>query len=185
MQYLEKSQVPAHLRVGYAGNKFRAKACETVSIPADAGLWSGGSRSTFHAIELATGRALPLPGHELAPWNVARAERCVPLRPGFAIVQSVMFQGKDLGLTFHVHPDDIVKLIPQDATEALDPLEIKYLAIMRGIKSSYRADEYRRQGMTDAQVASFKAKFTAMGYINKQGAITVQGKNAVGDARPY
>ena len=185
MLYLEKSQVPAFLRAGYNGNKFRAKAGETVSIPADAGLWDGGSRSTFHAIELATGRALPLPGQELAPWNAARTERHVPLRPGFAIVQSIMFQGTDLGLTFHVHPDDVVKLIPQDTGAALDPLEIKFLAIMRGVKSSYRADEYRRQGLTIAQVAAFKDKFTAMGYLNRQGAITVQGKNAIGDARPY
>jgi hypothetical protein len=185
MLHLEKSQVPAHLRNGYTGTKFRADPKETVYIPSDAGLWSHGSRTTYHAIELATGREVPLPNQELAPWDAGRTERKVTLKPGFAIVQAIMFQGKDLGLTFHVHPDDVVKLIPQNTTAALEPVELKFLAIMRGIKSSYRADEYRRQGMTDAQIAAFKVKFTDMGYINKQGAITVQGKNDAGDTRPY
>jgi hypothetical protein len=183
--YLEKSQVPAFLRNGYSGNKFQAKACEEVYIPSDAGLWDGGSRTTYHAVEFNTGRQVPLPNQELAPWDKERSERRVPLRPGFAIVKSSMYRGTDLGLTFYVHPDDTAKLIPQDKSATLEPIELKFLAIMRGVKSSYRLDEFRRQGISTAQIAAFKDKFTAIGYLNKQGAITIQGKNAVGDTRPY
>lgn len=185
MLHLERNQVPAFLRSGYNGNQFRAKATEQVSIPIDAGLWSGGSRSMFHAVELATGRQVPLPDQGLAPWDKERKERVIPLRPGFAIVQSIMFQGKDLGLTFHIHPADIAKMITQDDKPELDPKALKFLAIVRGVKSSYRADEYRRQGFTQAEIDAFKDKFISMGYLDKRGAITIPGKNACANMRPY
>lgn len=40
--YLESNGVPAHMRGSYTGKKFQLRVCSEVSIPIDAGLWSGG-----------------------------------------------------------------------------------------------------------------------------------------------
>src|SRR5215831_20569465 len=84
--YLEPSQVPATLRAGYNGKAFRAEICETVTIPADAGLWDSGSRETYSMLRIADGASVPFPGQQSAPWAAGRADRTVTLQPGFAVV---------------------------------------------------------------------------------------------------
>jgi hypothetical protein len=176
--YLESNQVPAYLRGAYSGSKFRAEPSESVFIPFDAGLWDGGSRAYYSAIELSTGRALPIPGQSSAPWDKSRTELRVDLKPGFAIVCHRMFKGTDMGLTFYVHPADIAALIPADTSESLTDSETMVLAIIRSRKSAYRADEYRRKGISDGEAESIKARLIRDGYLNKAGAITVKGRNA-------
>jgi hypothetical protein len=183
--YLEANQVPAYLKGSYSGKSFQAEPAETVTIPSYAGLWDGGSRTTYSAIELATGRTVPVSDNMSAPWSEKRQDVTVPLKSGFAIVKHSIFCGKDMGLTFLVHPSDIVKLIPEQSKDDLSAKEIKALAIIRGIKSSYRADEYRRQGITEAEVLAIKEKLTGLGYLNKAGAITVSGRNRSEGVRPY
>jgi hypothetical protein len=182
--YLERNQVPEHLRRSYTGAKFQAEARDFVTVPFEAGLWSGGSRDSYTAIELSTGKALPMPGQDLAPWDKERQSYKVELKPGFSIVRHSMFQGTDLGLTFYVHSSDIAALIPQDSGAELSDLELYFLAVVRGIKSSYRVDYYRRKGMTEAQIDAFKAKLCELGYLNKAGAITVKGKNVCEKINP-
>lgn len=176
--YLERNQVPAALRGSYTGTRFNARPCESMTIPSDAGLWSGGSRTTYSAIELATGREMPLPGQMSAPWDKDRKEREVTLRPGFAIVAHAIFCGTDCGLTFYVHPADVAQLLPPSNGAELTDQEKLFLAIIRSRKSSYRADEYRRKGFTSAQLETLRAAMFERGLIDKRGAITVAGKNA-------
>jgi len=185
MLHLEKNQVPAFLRGSYSGQMFKAKPCEEMTINPDAGLWSGGSRDIFSAIELSTGRSLPLPNQADAPWSESRTERKITLRPNFAIVRHSVFQGKDLGLTFYVHPDDVARLIPSSAASDLSETEIKVLAILRGVKSSYRPDYYSRAGIKPAQVEGIKARLLSLGLVDKRGAITVAGKTACANVNPY
>lgn len=175
--HLEPKQVPAYLKGGYTGQKFKAEAAESVHIPADAGLWSGGSRNTYSAIELATGRAAAVSDNMSSPWAAERQDRTVPLRAGFAIVKHSIFCGKDYGLTFFVHPSDVTKLLPEPVSDDLSAVELKALAIVRGIKSSYRADYYARAGISAGEVEAIKAKLIRLGYLNKAGAITVAGRN--------
>jgi hypothetical protein len=183
--YLEKNQVPAHLRRHYTGNKFHAHAANSVTIPSDAGLWSGGSRTFYSAVELSSGRSMPIPDQHLAPWD-DRQSKDVLLKPNFAIVKHVTFQGKDLGLTFYVHPSDIAALIPDNSkADDLSDIERYVLVVCRGIKSSYRADYYQRKGIISGELEAIKAKLIRLGYLNKAGAITVSGKNVAGDGRPY
>lgn len=184
MIHLEPSQVPAHLKAGYTGKTFRARVCESLTISAEAGLWSGGSRETYQAIELATGRAVPASDDMSAPWSDSRKERTITLRSGFAVVASIMFKGKDLGLTFYVHPDDAIKLLPA-STEELTETEKKVLAVIRGLKSAYRADQFNRLGIKAAELEAIKASLTKRDYLNKVGAITVKGRNASNGIYPY
>lgn len=185
MIYLEKKQVPAHLLAGYTGSKLKAEPCESVSIPFDAGLWDSGSRSHYSAIELATGREIAIPGQSSAPWDETRRERKVTLQPGFAIVCHRMFCGTDMGLTFYVHPNDVAALLPATHTEALSPVELKYLAITRAYKSQFRAENRARAGISETEAEAIKAKLIRDGYLNKAGALTVQGRNACQNVEAY
>jgi hypothetical protein len=183
--HLEPAQVPNYLKQGYTGKRFQAEPAESVTVPYHAGLWDGGSRTIYKAVELATGKTAAVSDNLSAPWHGGRADYKIPLKSGFAIVKHVIFCGTDLGLTFYVHPSDISKLIPEQKTDDLSPVEVKVLAIIRGLKSGYRADEFRRQGISVVEVEAIKAKLTRLDYLNKAGAITISGKNRAGDTRPY
>jgi hypothetical protein len=182
--YLEPSQVPNHLKGGYSGKMFRARVCESVTIPADAGLWSSGSRDTYQAIELATGRAVEASDNMSAPWSSERKERTIALRSGYAVVEAITFQGKDLGLVFYVHPDDANKLLPASDDE-VTPTERKVLAIIGGLKSSYRKEYFDRAGIKEPELEAIKSNLINRGYLTKVGAITPKGRNARGNVQPY
>ena len=154
-------------------------------MPSYAGKWDGGSRTTYSAIELSTGRSVAVSDNVSAPWDKSRQDKTIPLRAGFAIVRHDFFRGKDFGLTFYVHPSDIVKLIPEQAKDDLCEVEVKTLAVIRGLKSAYRADQFRRMGLSAGEVEAIKGKLTRLGYINKAGAITVAGRNRSEGVQPY
>lgn len=177
--YLEPEKVPAHLRGihGYSGRKFKAEARETVTIPIDAGLWSGGSRDHYSLVRLADGRAASDPTAQTAPWSAERSERVVTLIPGFAVVRHSMFCGKDMGLTFYVHPTDIAPLLPP-ASEPLAELELQALDIIGGLKSFARDEERDRRKITREEYAAAVESLKAKGLLNKAGAVTVAGRNA-------
>lgn len=176
--YLERNLVPEHLRLGYTGTRFRAEPVETVTIPSQAGVWDHGTRDVFSAIELNTGRSVPMPGQSSAPWDKDRQDRKIELKPGFAVVKHSMFCGKDMGLVFYVHPSDVAALIPNHGQDDLSETDKLVLAIIRSRKSAYRDDEYRRKGLKLSDVEAIKARLFEGGYLLKNGAITVKGKNA-------
>jgi hypothetical protein len=183
LHHLEKNQVPAFLRGGYNGKAFKAQACTSFTIPADAGLWSGGSRDAYSAVSLADGRIATIPGQDSAPWNSIRADRIVEIKPGFCLIRHSMFCGKDMGLTFFVHPDDIVKLVPHDSCELVE-CEKTVLYITCAYKSFARADEARRMGIDTGELESIKARLIKLELLAKNGAITVKGRNAISGYRP-
>jgi len=181
--YLDPAQVPAHLRGGYTGKKFKAELVETVTVPAEAGLWSGGSRDVYFALDLSTGERKSVTDTFSAPWDNRQSQK-IALKSGFAVVRRQTFQGVDLGLTFYLLPSDAAPLLPPPAEE-LTETELTVLAIIRGLKSGYRAEEYRRKGISEAEVEAIKAGLIRREYLNKAGAITTKGRNAAGDRRPY
>ena len=189
--HLEANMVPLQLRGGYSGKMFKAVVGLTVTIPADAGLYSSGTRETFRAINFETGEQATIPGQELSPWD-DRRERTVALAPGFAVVRHSIFQGKDMGLTFFIHPDNAAKLLPAPAGE-LSAYEKLVLVATRSLKSSYggkdryqmAADEYDcKQALaglpypTREQWDAAKASLIEKRLLNKAGAITPAGRNA-------
>jgi hypothetical protein len=190
--YLEPTQVPQHLRKGYAGKQFQAEVCETVSIPMTAGLWDGGSRDPYYGIDLASGAEYELPWDKAAPWGSSRRDATVTLQPGKAIVCHVIFCGKDHGLRFYVHPSDAAKLLPAPSAE-LTPYERFVLTATAGLKSSYMGkdryqmarDDYAcrkslagQQYPTRDQWDAAKQSLIGKGLLNRAGAITVAGRNA-------
>lgn len=186
--YLEPNQVPAYLKGDYSGKKFKAIVTENVSVPSDAGFWSGGSRETYSFVEIASGRSIPSPGQSNAPWG-DRQELSVTLPEGVALVCHSMFQGKDFGLTFYLRPENAQKLFP--ARDELSAHQKSVLQATRSYKSSYNGqDRYSMArgyayGLeaenfpTRSQWEAAKLELIAQGYLNKAGAITPKGRNAV------
>lgn len=225
--HLELGQVPATLKGGYSGKKFKAIVTESIRVPIDAGLWSGGSRDTYSFVELATGRSVPSPAQSSAPWSGERQEFDSPLPVGIVMVEHSIFCGKDMGLTFYVHPQNSGKFLPPPAV--LSDHEKLVLEATRSLKASYAGkDRYenakpygamseserderlaRVQGILDtkgdvklksgkyaserllelerintffpsrAEWDAAKDSLIAKGLLNKAGAITVAGRNAI------
>lgn len=181
--HLTAEQVPATLAGDYRGKKFKAKICTTVEIPADAGTWHGGARDVFYAIRLSDGRGVPLTDTMSAPWDSSRSYRNIALQPGIVVVCHSQFNGKDMGLTFHMLASDAAPLLPAPAAE-MNPEWLIVLEITRGIKSSYRQDEARRKGITLDNWKAATIGLQALGYLDTRGAITPAGRNAA-PARGY
>ena len=189
--YLDSNQVPATIRGNYTGKHFRAIVTDSVFIPADAGLWSGGSRTTYRAVNLETGATRAASDNMSAPWNSSRKDSRVDLRDGLAIVSHVYFCGKDLGLTIYVNPTNAAALLP--APVELSPLARAVLKYTKERKSSYNGRDRFDMLIEDLRYGDKlgldsiptrddwnreKAELIAGGFLNKAGAITTKGKNA-------
>lgn len=186
--HLEPNQVPAILRGNYSGRTFKAEVCESATLTDT--YWSGGTRSTYRMIELATGKATE-PNGIAAPHHFGGTleGKTVPVSPGFVLVEHVIFCGKDHGLRFYVNPADTAKLLPAPTSELSDD-EKTVLAATAGLKSSYGGipnfrfhEASRSTGITLERWDAAKASCISKGFLNKAGAITTQGRNAVGSYR--
>ena len=189
--YLEKKEVPAQLQglFGYNGKKYEVEVREDYTINSQAGTWSGGSRDQFRLVELETGKEVDAINHGLAPWNNARQDVKIPLLKGLALVRHTIFCGKDMGLTFYLHPENASKMLPEK--QELSNIEQIVLCATRSLKSSYNGQnrfemvkgDYSQgfKGLTLELWESGKQLLIDKKLLNKRGAITVQGRNAIGD----
>jgi len=183
--YLEKEQVPPQLRGSYTGSKFKVKVTDSMSIPIDAGLWSSGSKDTYLIIRLADGKAISPPGQSSSPFSGTRQEVPVKLEPGIAVVEHTIFRGKDLGLTFYVHPSDVAKLLPDNSTNDLSDDEKLVLHCIKSFTSSYRKQEFSRLSNKSEKVwNNLLDDLKAKGLVAKNGSITMSGKNAIINYHP-
>ena len=77
--------------------------------------WSDGTRSTYTAIELATGQTSAPDLGRPAPWDNKAEGVTVPVPPGMVIARTGTFCGKPSLMTIYCHPDDMPRLIEEDA----------------------------------------------------------------------
>jgi hypothetical protein len=187
--YLEPSQVPMYLRGGYAGRTFRAYVVTSVEMPADAGTWSDGSREMWCLRRLSDGQTVSITDTYSPPWSGQRADRKIAMVPGVVAVMHGMSRGKDVGLTFFVHPDDAAKLLP--APVDLTDHERIVLRATRAYKASYGGADRYTMAWRDAQGKLFptrkawteaKDSLTEKGLLDRRGALTTAGRNAIGRA---
>lgn len=191
--YIEPAMVPAALRGGYAGKMFQACVTSEGYVPVDAGLWDGGSRTTYALVEIATGRAVPFPGQTSAPGDARRQELRFEIPAGYCVREHVIFCGKDLGLRFSVRPEDAAPLLPKPVD--LSHVERLVLMATAGFKASYGGKDryqmtadslsYRRDAVMPSRADwdAAKVALAARGMLDKRGAITVAGRNAIGKER--
>ena len=197
--YLEPNKVPAHLRAGYSGKQFKAQAAESVTVPMDAGLWSGGTRDTYRHIRLSDGATVAAVNHNASPFGNARHDVTITLQPGYAVILHSLFCGKDMGITFFVHPDNIAALLPAPAAD-LTLHEAIVLEYTISRKSSYGGKDSYQMAQDDMAKCTYgderirylqsinfpsreqwetaKQSLIEHGLLNKAGAVTPAGRNA-------
>lgn len=82
------------------------------SVALDGTYWDGGSRSTYHAINLATRKVGAAPQYAPPQFGGPRETPQVPLIPGAAIVETGVFCGKTATVKVYLHPADVAHLLP-------------------------------------------------------------------------
>lgn len=177
--HLDVNQIPQFLRLAFAytGRQFTAEVCESVTIPIDAGLWSGGTRERFAAFNLMTGESMALPGQDKAPDETRRAYTA-PLQPGLVIVRHSHFCGKDHGLTFFVHPTNAAAMLPAPIAGDLSETEKHVLGLTSSLKAAFRREYAERRGVDAAAYDAALAALQTRGLMTASKALTTAGKNA-------
>lgn len=183
--YLSPNEVPEVLRRacrGYAGTKFKVRAATQVRF--DDNAWSGGTKSDYWGLDLATGELFDPPRNDYGT-PFTGGVPTVELEPGKAIVEHSRFCGRDTGITFHLHPENVALALPAPSELSADELIV--LVATRSLKSSYGGiSNYRLHeasgytGITAGRWEAAKAALIGRGLLNKAGAITPAGRNAAG-----
>ena len=175
----------------YNGKKVRVTGAESVSFSNLE--WSGGSRSLYRACTI---DGAPLGAAAHGHFDNPAEGKSVAIPPNCAVVQHIIFQGKDLGLQIYVRPADMPKGLA--APLELSPYESLILYATRALKSSYNGqdrytmakNEYRAREILKGaaypsreQWEETKGALIAKGMLNKAGAITNEGRNAIAAIR--
>lgn len=171
---------------GYNGKMFRLDTAEQLNCRS---YWDEGSRDDFAFVRLSDMQATaPVP--DQSPFNtpIPGIER-VKLPDGVACVRHTISRGKDLGLTIFVNAATMnPTLLPAKAELCVDEQIVlaataTYKPSYNGI-SDYRFREAREYtGITRERWKAAKASCIARKLLNKAGAITTEGRNALGSTR--
>lgn len=155
--------------------------------------WEGGSRDYYAIVNMNTGKVKQVPENG-TPWS-GKPWRISKLPPNFAVVRS--HRGRFQEITIYVNPENISKMLP--APEELPWAEKVVLAATRSFKSSYMGRD--RRDMANREMENIFAKdlgsthiskqewdaakqsLIQKGMLNKAGAITDKGRNAIGDTQ--
>ena len=171
--------------VGYTGRKYAFRAVEDVQM--NSTYWDGGSRSTWTAVKLSTRQVVPLPKFDPPQFGGPQSIPPIPLEQDIAIVEHSIFCGKDMGLTFYIHPNDAPQMItePDSATD-----DEKIVLAYKGLKNTYGGkkniqytEANRRYEITQDRWDIATESLKARKLLNKSGAITPSGRNI--DTSPY
>lgn len=166
----------------YRGRKFRLDRSGTpVNVTS---FWSEGSRDYFAAINLSTSEVVAVPQNGTPFDGGPIAPNGVVVPAGFMLVEHSIFMGKDMGITFHVDPETALDFLPE-AVEVSEDEQI-VLRYTSGYKNTYGGETnvrfreaQRSTGITSERWETAKASVTSKGMLNKAGAITNKGRNAV------
>lgn len=197
--YLENNaflQALANKVFGYSGHKFQVNPAESVTTPS---YWDGGSKTDWAVVTQKSAGYAPEGSTALTvgdnQYNVLTVGECgsafSPDAPTFNITPNMfvmahsIFCGKDMGITFYVHPSRLPALLPAPSAALSRECRI-VLCATRSLKSSYAGisnfrfhEAHSQTGITLADWERCKAELIGMGLLNKAGAITVSGRNAI------
>lgn len=167
----------------YAGRKFKVtivKPDHTFNLTSG---WDGGSRDLYAFVRLTDMKGVQVSNYVgLVGNNFNRSGRDFQLAEGFALVEHSTFMGKDVGLTIYLTEENATKMIPAPVELTRD--EKVVLAAVRSLKSSYGGVKNYRQtesGLSASVWATNVEILKGKGLLNKMGAITPAGKNAIGN----
>jgi hypothetical protein len=163
--------------IGYKGRKITARIQEKVSFYGT--MWDEGNRRTYYAVNLSTMTAVQGDRETFAAWSPAHhTDHVIP--PGFIVAVFVEARGREY-MEIIAPASTLTPMLP--APVELTEDERKCLISTRSNKSTYAGNnQYRRTeaGMTVSAWETAKASLIARGFLNKAGAITITGRNAIG-----
>lgn len=143
--------------------------------------WDGGSRSYFAVARLADGAAKGAPdSHPFFDKQYEGVDEFV-IPPGFVVVERRYF-GQSQYVTVHVPEDAPLLAAP---SEPLTDDEKLTLIATAALKASYggvsdcRAKALRERGLSMARIEAARESLKAKKLLNKAGAITPDGRNAI------
>lgn len=168
----------------YKGNIFKLDA---FSGPMNlSSYWDGGSRNYYVILNLRNLKSKDIPENG-TPWS-GNPYRISKLPEGIVVVRHAISQGKDLGITIYVNPENMAKMLPQ--AQELDWAEKVVLTATRSLKSSYAGiKDYRFHealkdtGITKPEWDVAKERLITKKMLNRAGSITDEGRNAIGDTK--
>lgn len=150
--------------------------------------WDSGCRHSYYVVGMETGNARPL-AHTNPPQFGGPHTRTFHMEPNVALVE-VYYNGKRYSCRILVTKENLAPLLP--APTELTRNERIVLAATRGLKSSYNGcSDYRFReskeicGITREEYDAAKAELIGKKLLNKAGAITVDGRNAIGHVNLY
>lgn len=192
MIYVPKQDVESIVKLAYPdykGKKFKVTTAKKYYLQ---DYWDGGTRHYIKFvswnIEEEKWEVKSPPSEIHNPMNKA-AHQDLEIPNDVLFVEHTIFQGKDTGIRIYMSQDSIYA--PQLITQEIDELSIPELIVLvatRSLKSSYMGiRDYRFHrakevtGITRECWDCTKAELIEKGYLNKAGAITMKGKNAIPD----
>jgi hypothetical protein len=166
---------------GYTGRRF---VVEPFTHPlTTTSYWDGGCRDYWCLINLATNRTWLVPENGTPFVNGGKTFKVGRLPENVALVRH--YQGRFESVTIYLNPANIrADMIP--LKPALDWAEAVVLAATRSLKSSYAGiknyrfhEAHERTGIIETEWDSAKAACIQKGLLNRAGAITDDGRNAI------
>jgi hypothetical protein len=164
----------------YRGRKFKVNYdVKTMSVRS---YWDGGSKTSYALVRLHDLSVRHAPTSHPVFDHVDVDVDNVIIPDGFVIVGHSIFCGKDMGLT--IYTPITAPLLP-DNGQVSDELMMLLLATA-GLKSSYAGiRDYRKNALmqtldyTSKQVDDLRQQAMTLGYMAKNKAITVSGRNVI------
>ena len=150
--------------------------------------WDGGTRYTYSLIRLDNGQPAAIP-HVDPPQFGGPSRQALTMTEGIAVIEE-FYTGYRTLTKIYIHPNNAAKLLP-------GPIEISddekiVLLFTAGYKPSYAGiADYRfhnaRQKTSITRDRWDAAKISCIGkrLLNRAGAITVDGRNAIAKDRHY
>lgn len=166
---------------GYKGNKYKV----STDIPRNLNsFWDGGSKTSYAFYSLDRGDVLEVESnHPMFEANKPRELKELPKR--FLLVAHSIFCGKDMGITIYANQADLAPMLPKEENDLTED-ELIVLTFTQSFKSSYAGisnyrfhEAARVHKITAARWETAKAELIGKGLLNKAGAITANGRNAV------
>jgi len=165
----------------YNGKKFKVKEFPASGMDLTS-YWSGGSRDYYAFVDLNTKKVAPVPqnGSGHGDGNA----KVTSLPDNIVVVEHSYFCGKDFGCTVYVGKENLTKMLPAATEISLD--EKIVLVATRSYKSSYAGETecrfknaQRETKISRERWDAAKEQCIAKKLLNKAGAITNEGRNAV------
>lgn len=160
---------------GYKGNTYKLSTNPPKHIRS---CWEGGTKYSYAFYSLVNGKCEKV--HTNHPYFEAGQPNYLEKLPEHVLlVEHCIFQGHDMGITIYANESDLAPMLPAPGPELTEAERI-VLTFTKSYKPQFRLSEAKRvHNITGAAWQTAKTDLIEKGLLNKVGAITADGRNAI------